>query len=93
MEDLWEHFSADGKPRVKRLKVTGDTDPETHSCPIQRVVFIDSTWNQTTRIITDERLQGAEDALDSLRVSLTRAESCIEFMKMKKGFVLLCGAD
>lgn len=26
--------------------------------PLQRVVFIDSTWNQTNKISTDERLQG-----------------------------------
>lgn len=30
---------------------------ESRECPLQRVVFIDSTWNQTNRIITDERLQ------------------------------------
>lgn len=26
--------------------------------PLDRVVFIDSTWNQTSKISTDERLQG-----------------------------------
>lgn len=31
---------------------------ESRLCPLQRVVFIDSTWNQTTKISTDERLQG-----------------------------------
>lgn len=31
---------------------------ESRQCPIQRVVFIDSTWNQTNKISTDERLQG-----------------------------------
>ncbi|XP_072551059.1 tRNA-uridine aminocarboxypropyltransferase 1 isoform X2 [Salminus brasiliensis] len=57
--------------RVKKLKVeeqresshTNTCTPEhtdvsqKHTCPVQRVIFIDSTWNQTTRIITDERLQ------------------------------------
>lgn len=53
VEELWEYFTAGGAQRAKRLKAAS----ETHTCPIQRVVFIDSTWNQTTRIITDERLQ------------------------------------
>lgn len=53
--------SSDG-PSVKRQKVTDEAE-EAHkvnlqSCPLERVIFIDSTWNQTTRIITDERLQG-----------------------------------
>ncbi|KTG06678.1 hypothetical protein cypCar_00025558 [Cyprinus carpio] len=76
VEELWEHFSADGKPRVKRLKVS-DADPETHSCPIQRVVFIDSTWNQTTRIITDERLQALPN------VELKSRRTC--FWRRQKG--------
>lgn len=33
-------------------------DTESRQCPLQRVVFIDSTWNQTNKISTDERLQG-----------------------------------
>lgn len=38
---------------------TADTkDTESRQCPLQRVVFIDSTWNQTNKISTDERLQG-----------------------------------
>ncbi|XP_051512298.1 tRNA-uridine aminocarboxypropyltransferase 1-like [Myxocyprinus asiaticus] len=64
VEQLWEYFSAGGEscggePRTKRLKAEKQSDAaaDTHTCPIQRVVFIDSTWNQTTRIITDERLQ------------------------------------
>lgn len=31
--------------------------------PLQRVVFIDSTWNQTNKISTDERLQGNHERL------------------------------
>lgn len=31
--------------------------------PLQRVVFIDSTWNQTNKISTDERLQGTQEWL------------------------------
>lgn len=41
---------------------TGSTDTtkgiEPRQCLLQRVVFIDSTWNQTNKISTDERLQG-----------------------------------
>uniref|UniRef100_A0A3B1JZZ1 tRNA-uridine aminocarboxypropyltransferase 1 n=1 Tax=Astyanax mexicanus TaxID=7994 RepID=A0A3B1JZZ1_ASTMX len=57
--------------RAKKLKIEEQTenshthtcppehtdDSQNHTCPVQRVIFIDSTWNQTTRIITDERLQ------------------------------------
>lgn len=31
---------------------------ESRVFPLQRVVFVDSTWNQTNKIVTDERLQG-----------------------------------
>lgn len=31
---------------------------ESKAFPLHRVVFIDSTWNQTSKISTDERLQG-----------------------------------
>lgn len=41
---------------------TGSADAtkgiEPRQCLLQRVVFIDSTWNQTNKISTDERLQG-----------------------------------
>ena len=37
--------------------------PGSGAGPLLRVVFIDSTWNQTNRIITDERLQGNCDKL------------------------------
>lgn len=53
--------SADGshdscEPRPKRLRTEGAQVP-----PLQKVVFIDSTWNQTNKISTDERLQGEEE--------------------------------
>nr|XP_023995857.1 DTW domain-containing protein 1-like [Salvelinus alpinus] len=47
------------------------------ACPLQRVVFIDSTWNQTTRIITDRRLQAL------LRVELKTRKTC--FWRHQKG--------
>uniref|UniRef100_A0A8C1Q521 tRNA-uridine aminocarboxypropyltransferase 1 n=1 Tax=Cyprinus carpio TaxID=7962 RepID=A0A8C1Q521_CYPCA len=76
VEELWEHFSADGQPRVKRVKVS-EADPDARGCPIQRVVFIDCTWNQTTRIITDERLQALPN------VELKSRRSC--FWRRQKG--------
>lgn len=36
---------------------------ESRAFPLQRVVFIDSTWNQTNKISTDERLQGNHECL------------------------------
>ncbi|XP_074476846.1 tRNA-uridine aminocarboxypropyltransferase 1 [Sebastes fasciatus] len=45
--------------------------------PLQRVVFIDSTWNQTNKISTDERLQ------DLLRVELKMRKTC--FWRRQKG--------
>lgn len=46
------------EPRPKRLKTEGG-----QTAPLQRVVFIDSTWNQTNKISTDERLQGEDEEL------------------------------
>lgn len=65
------HHTSD-EPKKKRLKCdelgdstctaessqTGTKGTESRQCPLQRVVFIDSTWNQTNKISTDERLQG-----------------------------------
>lgn len=45
--------------------------------PLQRVVFIDSTWNQTNKISTDERLQ------DLLQVELKMRKTC--FWRRQKG--------
>lgn len=73
VEELWEYFCADGRPRVKRVKA----EAESLRCPIQRVVFIDSTWNQTSRIITDERLQALPN------VELKSRKTC--FWRRQKG--------
>lgn len=40
---------------------SAEESTESRQCPLQRVVFIDSTWNQTNKISTDERLQGNEE--------------------------------
>ncbi|XP_061670003.1 tRNA-uridine aminocarboxypropyltransferase 1 [Syngnathoides biaculeatus] len=45
--------------------------------PLQRVVFIDSTWNQTNKISTDEKLQ------DLLQVELRTRKTC--FWRSQKG--------
>lgn len=50
---------------------------ESKLSPLERVVFIDSTWNQTNKISTDERLQGL------LRVELTMRKTC--FWRRQKG--------
>uniref|UniRef100_H3CVX3 tRNA-uridine aminocarboxypropyltransferase 1 n=1 Tax=Tetraodon nigroviridis TaxID=99883 RepID=H3CVX3_TETNG len=82
------HHTCD-EPKRKRLKCdelgnsrctaeseaeTKDTEPRQR--PLQRVVFIDSTWNQTNKISTDERLQ------DLLQVEL-KEKTC--FWRHQKG--------
>lgn len=51
-----------GAPHTAEYPESGTPDEakgsESRVCPLQRVVFIDSTWNQTNKISTDERLQG-----------------------------------
>ncbi|XP_061819905.1 tRNA-uridine aminocarboxypropyltransferase 1 [Nerophis lumbriciformis] len=60
---------------------SGTTDEtkgsESRAHPLQRVVFIDSTWNQTNKISTDERLQ------DLLQVELKTRKTC--FWRSQKG--------
>ncbi|CAN9506684.1 unnamed protein product [Ophioblennius macclurei] len=73
--------------RAKRLKteeLQGAENPESGASssqskvyPLQRVVFIDSTWNQTNKISTDERLQ------DLLQVELKTRKTC--FWRRQKG--------
>ncbi|XP_068588316.1 tRNA-uridine aminocarboxypropyltransferase 1 [Cebidichthys violaceus] len=93
LEDLTHSRSRGSsyEPRRKRLKtedVQGaaekppsrpdeETGSESRTCPLQRVVFIDSTWNQTNKISTDERLQ------DLLRVELKTRKTC--FWRSQKG--------
>ncbi|XP_071345205.1 tRNA-uridine aminocarboxypropyltransferase 1 isoform X2 [Trachinotus anak] len=60
---------------------SGTTDEakgsESRVFPLQSVVFIDSTWNQTNKISTDERLQ------DLLQVELKMRKTC--FWRHQKG--------
>lgn len=67
---LQDHHRSAEEPAPKRMKQ--DTTAEDGEVPspkkeaeqgrhkhlLKRVVFIDSTWNQTNKIVTDERLQG-----------------------------------
>ncbi|KAJ7311029.1 hypothetical protein JRQ81_006626 [Phrynocephalus forsythii] len=56
------------EPAFKAAKLEPDNDSsldaadghhrEKSVSPLKKIVFIDSTWNQTKKIITDERLQG-----------------------------------
>lgn len=55
----------------------GAKSSESRLHPLQKVVFIDSTWNQTNKISTDERLQ------DLLQVELQMRKTC--FWRRQKG--------
>ncbi|XP_023394827.1 tRNA-uridine aminocarboxypropyltransferase 1 isoform X3 [Loxodonta africana] len=51
------------KPSVKRKKAEGQdvcdfSESKWKGTTLKRIIFIDSTWNQTNKIFTDERLQG-----------------------------------
>lgn len=51
--------SSEPCPKRSKVEEAGDgAGAEQRASPLQRVVFIDSTWNQTNKISTDERLQG-----------------------------------
>lgn len=55
------------EPFLKKAKVEPTEEKDLNECissnknesiKLKKIVFIDSTWNQTNKIITDERLQG-----------------------------------
>ncbi|XP_013848476.1 DTW domain-containing protein 1 isoform X2 [Sus scrofa] len=67
------------KPSIKRKK-TEEQDLNDNKCketPLKKIVFIDSTWNQTNKIFSDERLQGL------LQVELKTRKTC--FWRHQKG--------
>ncbi|XP_006793969.1 tRNA-uridine aminocarboxypropyltransferase 1 [Neolamprologus brichardi] len=70
-----------GSTRTSESSESGTPDEAKSSVskvdPLQRVVFIDSTWNQTNKISTDERLQ------DLLQVELKMRKTC--FWRHQKG--------
>lgn len=68
LRDRSAHGSHDScEPCPKRLRteavVEGPARSESQVSPLQKVVFIDSTWNQTNKISTDERLHGENQTL------------------------------
>ncbi|XP_078584779.1 tRNA-uridine aminocarboxypropyltransferase 1-like [Branchiostoma floridae x Branchiostoma japonicum] len=54
-EDVEKQISEVQEPPVKKQRTE-----ERASAPFERVIFIDSTWNQTHRIFNDERLKGLQ---------------------------------
>ncbi|MFT7816510.1 DTW domain-containing protein 1 [Arapaima gigas] len=62
----------EGEPEEEKC-----TESQQEICALQRVVFIDSTWNQTNKIITDERLQAL------LQVELKTRKTC--FWRHQRG--------
>ncbi|KAM9861025.1 tRNA-uridine aminocarboxypropyltransferase 1 isoform 1-T2 [Aulostomus maculatus] len=72
---------AQNPPRAAEDQGPGSPDEakgsESRAYPLQRVVFIDSTWNQTNKISTDERLK------DLLQVELKTRKTC--FWRYQKG--------
>ncbi|XP_018418407.1 PREDICTED: DTW domain-containing protein 1 [Nanorana parkeri] len=76
----------DCEPLTKRIKLENETNTgenkdavaeSKHIDCLKRVVFIDSTWNQTNKIISDERLQGL------VTVEMTERKTC--FWRHQKG--------
>uniref|UniRef100_V9KXP5 tRNA-uridine aminocarboxypropyltransferase 1 n=1 Tax=Callorhinchus milii TaxID=7868 RepID=V9KXP5_CALMI len=59
------------------LSVEEPANEKTKPALLKRVIFIDSTWNQTNKIITDERLQ------ELLHVELRTQKTC--FWRHQKG--------
>ncbi|XP_012618979.1 tRNA-uridine aminocarboxypropyltransferase 1 isoform X1 [Microcebus murinus] len=69
-------------PSFKRKKTEEQegcdlNDSKCKGTPLKRIIFIDSTWNQTNKIFTDERLQGL------LQVELKTRKTC--FWRHQKG--------
>ncbi|XP_007933384.1 tRNA-uridine aminocarboxypropyltransferase 1 [Orycteropus afer afer] len=70
------------KPSIKRKKTEGQdgcdlNDSKWKGIALKKIIFIDSTWNQTNKILTDERLQGL------LQVELKSRKTC--FWRHQKG--------
>ncbi|XP_076983957.1 tRNA-uridine aminocarboxypropyltransferase 1 [Tamandua tetradactyla] len=70
------------KPPSKRKKTEGQKDHDLDDSKwkdttLKKIIFIDSTWNQTNKIFTDERLQGL------LQVELKTRKTC--FWRHQKG--------
>ncbi|CAD7672893.1 unnamed protein product [Nyctereutes procyonoides] len=66
------------RPSIKRKKTEEqDLNDKCQDATLKKIIFIDSTWNQTNKIFTDERLQGL------LQVELKTRKTC--FWRHQKG--------
>ncbi|XP_072201565.1 tRNA-uridine aminocarboxypropyltransferase 1 [Excalfactoria chinensis] len=74
------------EPFLKKARVESTEEKDLNECisnnmnegtKLKKVIFIDSTWNQTNKIITDERLQGL------LQIELKTRKTC--FWRHQKG--------
>lgn len=74
------------EPLLKQAKIEPEEGKNPHQCissstnegtRLKKIIFIDSTWNQTNKIITDERLQGL------LQIELKTRKTC--FWRHQKG--------
>lgn len=66
------------KPSSKRKKTEEqDLNDKCKETTLKKIIFIDSTWNQTNKIFSDERLQGL------LQVELKTRKTC--FWRHQKG--------
>lgn len=75
LEEMIDSSHSHTHSRTHTSENTEHTQEDTR--PVQRVIFIDSTWNQTTKIISDERLQ------DLPRVELKSRKTC--FWRHQRG--------
>lgn len=74
------------EPFLKQAKIEPEEDKnecissnKSEGTTLKKIIFIDSTWNQTNKIITDERLQGKKKNLyqDVFAVEMTKGKMCI----------------
>ncbi|XP_027544348.1 DTW domain-containing protein 1 isoform X2 [Neopelma chrysocephalum] len=74
------------EPVLKQAKIEPKEEKSPNECvsssrnegtSLKKIIFIDSTWNQTNKIITDERLQGL------LQIELKTRKTC--FWRHQKG--------
>ncbi|XP_006135114.2 tRNA-uridine aminocarboxypropyltransferase 1 [Pelodiscus sinensis] len=81
-----DNDDSSAEPLLKKAKIETKEDRKLGECKLnirsedtvlKKVIFIDSTWNQTNKIITDERLQGM------LQIELKTRKTC--FWRHQKG--------
>uniref|UniRef100_A0A2D4NF04 tRNA-uridine aminocarboxypropyltransferase 1 n=4 Tax=Micrurus spixii TaxID=129469 RepID=A0A2D4NF04_9SAUR len=75
-------LAAEPSPKCAKLEPSHSSSMSEDKLPksenaLKKIVFIDSTWNQTNKIITDERLQGL------LQIELKSKKTC--FWRHQKG--------